>query len=164
MAGVYPKVAIRGTQQLLETARSQKRNIRRTVQRAIQASGIYVQEITEELFQASEDYGLFFPGDRGMAWVDRVNEKDYGHPKLVKSGQLRRSIRRESRVIRRSNNRWYMYGRVYQDLAKAHYGNRHQYGDEVTNTPPRPFLFVNIEEERHIQNIFDVNIQSIFQH
>ena len=159
----YPKVTIRGTEGIIEHARGQKRNIRRTIQRALQQSGIYIQGITDELFQASEDHGLFFKGDRGVDWADRVGEENYTHPKLIKSGRLRKSIRRQSRVIRRGSGKWYMYGRVYQDQGRVPWGNRQQFGDPTKNVPPRPYLFVNEEEERHIQKIFDVRLEGLFQ-
>ena len=160
---LYPKVSIRGTERLIEYAREQKKNIRKTILRAVQGASIFVQKQTDELFQSSEDQGLFFKGDRGVYWTDRVGEESYKHPKLIKSGKLRRSIRRESRVFKRGSGRWYMYGRVYADLNQAPWANRQQFGDPAKNVPARPYLFVNEEEERYIGDIFAAKVGSIFQ-
>jgi len=155
---MYPKVDISNIDRVVEKARRQKKSIPRAAKKAMRGTAQRIQELTEDLFDSSEQVGLFFGGDRGVEWVDRVGEEEYRWPKLIKTGALRKSIRYRTRIRRIGRSRWQAYAQIYSDPSKVHYGWRHQFGDEENNVPARPFLFVNEEERDDIIREFGVEL------
>ena len=159
---VFPRITIRGDEKIEQLARDRKQNIRRVVSRSLQDSTEFVQAQVEGIFEESQAFGLFYPGPIGVPWPHRKGEEKYKHPKLVKSGRLSRSIRRSSRVTRRSSGSYYTLGRVYVDTNAVPYAERHQFGEPSNNVPARPFLFLTHESAEDVRDYFGVRFDNLF--